>query len=121
MENRSLVKYQLIIEEMGGWPRYRVVLEALAGAASRARVSMAAVALRWVLDRPAVAATITGIDTLAHADELRAALEMTWDPETRAALDGVLDATPVLPGPVYGVERVAGRSPRRRHAVQLEP
>jgi aryl-alcohol dehydrogenase-like predicted oxidoreductase len=106
LENRSLVKYRLIIEEMGGWLRYQVVLEALAGAASRAGVSMAAAALRWVLDRPAVAATITGIDTLAHADELRATLEMTWEAETKAALDGVLAATPVLPGPVYGVERV---------------
>jgi aryl-alcohol dehydrogenase-like predicted oxidoreductase len=106
LENRSLVKYRLMIEEMGGWARYRAVLEALAETASRAGVSVAAVALRWVLDRPAVAATITGIDTLAHADELRAALEMTWDGETKAALAGVLDATPVPPGPVYGLERV---------------
>jgi aryl-alcohol dehydrogenase-like predicted oxidoreductase len=106
LENRSLVKYRLIIDEMGGWARYRVVLETLAEAASRSGVSIAAAALRWVLERPAVAATVTGIDSLAQADELRAALEMTWDPETKAELDEVLDATPVPPGPVYGVERV---------------
>ena len=106
LENRSLVKYRLMIDEVGGWPRYRVVLETLAEAASRSGVAMATAALRWVLDRPGVAATITGIDTLAHADELREALEMTWDPETKAALDEVLDTTPVPPGPVYGVERV---------------
>ena len=44
--------------------------------------------------------------TLAHADELRTALEMTWNAEAKAALDAVLDTTPVPPGPVYGVERV---------------
>jgi aryl-alcohol dehydrogenase-like predicted oxidoreductase len=104
-ENRSLVKYRLIIEEMGGWPRYRMVLKALAEAASRGGVSMAAAALCWVLDRPAVAATITGIDTLAHAEELRAALEMSWEAEARAALEGILDGTPLPPGPVYGLER----------------
>jgi aryl-alcohol dehydrogenase-like predicted oxidoreductase len=106
LENRSLVKYRLIIEEMGGWPRYQGVLEALAGAASQAGVSVAAAALRWVLDRPAVAATITGIDTLAHADELRASLDMTWEPETKTALDAVMAATPVPTGPIYGLERV---------------
>jgi aryl-alcohol dehydrogenase-like predicted oxidoreductase len=106
LENRSLVKYRLMVEEVGGWSRYQGVLEALAGAASRAGVSVAAAALRWVLDRPAVAGTITGIDTLAHADELQAALEMTWEPETKAALDAVIAATPVPPGPVYGLERV---------------
>jgi aryl-alcohol dehydrogenase-like predicted oxidoreductase len=106
LENRSLVKYRLMVEEVGGWSQYQGVLEALAGAASRAGVSVAAAALRWVLDRPAVAATITGIDTLAHADELQAALEMTWEPETKAALDAVIAATPVPPGPVYGLERV---------------
>ncbi len=106
LENRSLAKYRLVIEEIGGWPRYQAVLEALAEAASQAGVSVAAFALRWVLDRPAVAATITGIDTLAHADELRTGLEMAWEPETRRTLDRVLGATPVPPGPVYGVERV---------------
>jgi aryl-alcohol dehydrogenase-like predicted oxidoreductase len=106
LENRSLVKYRLIIDETGGWPRYQVVLETLAEAASRAGVSMAAAALRWVLDRPGVAATITGIDTLAQADELRTALDMSWDPEMKAALDTVLQKTPLPPGSVYGVERV---------------
>lgn len=105
-ENRSLVKYRLIIEEMGGWPRYQEVLQALAGAAAGAGVSVAAAALRWVLDRSAVAATITGIDTLAHADELRAALDMAWEPEAKRVLDEVLAATPIPPGPVYGFERV---------------
>jgi aryl-alcohol dehydrogenase-like predicted oxidoreductase len=105
-ENRSLVKYRLIIEEIGGWPRYQEVLEALAEAALRSGVAVAAAGLRWVLDRPAVAATITGIDTLAQADELRAALAMTWETETKRALDELLAATPILPGPVYGLERV---------------
>jgi aryl-alcohol dehydrogenase-like predicted oxidoreductase len=106
LENRSLVKYRLILDEIGGWTRYQAVLEALAGAASQAGVSMASAAVRWVLDRPGVAATITGIDTLAHADELRSALEMTWEKETKAALDEVLDGAQVPPGPVYGLERV---------------
>ena len=106
LENRSLVKYRLVIEEIGGWPRYRTVLEALEEAASRSGVAIPAAALRWVLDRPAVAATITGIDTLAHAEELRTALEMKWDEETKAALDAALATVPAPPGPVYGVERV---------------
>ena len=53
-----------------------------------------------------MAATITGIDTLAQADELLNALDMTWDPEAITALNEVLERTPLPPGPVYGLERV---------------
>jgi len=105
MENRSLVKYRLIIGEVGGWPGYRRVMEALHDLAARAKVSLATVALRYVLDRPGVAATITGIDTLAHADQLRSAMELILDPDAWEVLDSVLSESPIPPGPVYGLER----------------
>ncbi len=106
LENRSLVKYRLIIEEIGGWRRYQAVLEALAEVAARAGVSLPAAALGFVLDRPGVAATITGLDSSEQAEALLSALDLAWEPQARAALDAVLAATPVPPGPVYGVERI---------------
>jgi aryl-alcohol dehydrogenase-like predicted oxidoreductase len=104
--NRSLVKYRLIIEEMGGWDRFQVVLSALSGVAKNAGLPLPAAAIRYVLSRPGVAATITGVDTLAHADELLSALDRTFPPDAWEALEAVLADTPPPPGPVYGLERV---------------
>jgi aryl-alcohol dehydrogenase-like predicted oxidoreductase len=108
LENRSLVKYRLMIEEVGGWSRYQEVLTALEGIAARAGVPLAVVGLGWVLDRPGVAATITGVDTLAQADELSSALDLVWGTGEREALDELLARIPVPPGPVYGLERARG-------------
>jgi aryl-alcohol dehydrogenase-like predicted oxidoreductase len=105
-ENRSLTKYRLIIEEIGGWPRYRAVLEALDEVGRRAGLSLPAAALRWVLDRPGVAATITGVDTLSQAEELWAAVDKASAPGAWAPLEVALGATSRPPGPVYGLERI---------------
>ncbi|MGW8266535.1 MAG: aldo/keto reductase [Longimicrobiales bacterium] len=105
-DNRSLVKYRLIIEEMGGWPRFQAVLAALDELATRIGLPLAATAVRFVLDRPGVAATITGIDTLAHADELLLALDRALPSGAWEELEAVLAGTPPPPGPVYGLERV---------------
>jgi aryl-alcohol dehydrogenase-like predicted oxidoreductase len=106
LENRSLVKYKLMIDEMGGWPRFQTVLEALSVLANRLGRPLPAVALGWVLGRPAVAATITGIDTPGQAHELLGILEVGLDGEDREALDDLLSMTPMPPGPVYGLERI---------------
>lgn len=104
--NRSLVKYRLIIEEVGGWSRFQRLLGALKDAAVGLDLPLPAAALRFVLDRPGVAATITGIDSLAHADELLAALDRTVPPGAWAPLESALAEIPAPPGPVYGLERV---------------
>jgi len=106
LANRSLVKYRLIIGEVGGWDRYQTILNALREVAIQAGLPLPAVALRHVLDRPGVTATITGIDTLAHADELLAALDRPGSPDAWKALEAVLADTPNPPGPVYGLERI---------------
>ncbi len=103
--NRSLVKYRLIIEEVGGWERFQRLLAALRETATPMELPLPAAALRFVLDRPGVAATITGIDTLDHADELLAALDRKVPAEAWAPLEAALAETPVPPGPVYGLER----------------
>lgn len=103
--NRSLVKYRLIIQEMGGWEAYQRILDALDTVSRRHKASIPAAALGWVLDQPAVAATITGLDSLEQARETRKALELRFDAEDRAFLEEALAASRIPPGPVYGLER----------------
>ncbi|MGA1317841.1 MAG: aldo/keto reductase [Rubrivivax sp.] len=53
-------KYKRFIDAIGGWPALQAVLGAAAVIGRRHRVSVSAVALRWVLEQPAVAAAIVG-------------------------------------------------------------
>jgi aryl-alcohol dehydrogenase-like predicted oxidoreductase len=103
--NRSLTKYRLIIEEMGGWEAYQGVLKALNSVALRHGVPLPRIALRFVLDRPAVAATITGLDAMVQAKETIKALALELEDEDTEEIHAALELTKIPPGPVYGLER----------------
>src|SRR5262245_54624574 len=102
--NRSLVKYRLIIEDSGGWRRFQVLLALLAAIANRQRVSVASVAIRYVLDKPGVAVAIVGARTSAHREAL--AQPVTLEGADRRAIAGVVSQATGPPGDCYELERV---------------
>jgi aryl-alcohol dehydrogenase-like predicted oxidoreductase len=105
LENRSLVKYKLVIDDAGGWDFFQALLDALAGIAARHGTDIAAVAIRHVLDQEGVAAAIVGVRHGGHlAAHLRAA-SLTLDAADRAALGAVLAQRRKLEGDVYELER----------------
>jgi aryl-alcohol dehydrogenase-like predicted oxidoreductase len=104
--NRSLVKYRLIIDELGGWRPFQWLLKGLRGIADRHRVSLGHVALRWVLDRPAAAAAIVGARDARHAEENSNALRLELDHTDRQRIDALLESLPGPAGDIYSVERV---------------
>ena len=108
LENRSLVKYLLIIEEFGGWERFQHLLAGLHVVGARHGVGIGAVAIRWVLDQPGVAGVIVGARHARHLDQLRAADTLRLDDTDRARIQAI-QARGVGPaGDVYGLERVKG-------------
>jgi aryl-alcohol dehydrogenase-like predicted oxidoreductase len=102
--NRSLVKYRLIIEDFGGWPRFQALLSVLDAIAKRRRASIASVAIRYVLDKAGVAVAIVGARDAAHLDDL--VQPVTLDPDDRAAIAGVVAGAPGPRGDCYNLERV---------------
>ncbi|MBT8100242.1 MAG: aldo/keto reductase, partial [Gammaproteobacteria bacterium] len=84
--NRSLQKYRLIIDEAGGWERFRQLLAALADVAEKHRVGIDAIATRWVLDRPTVAAIILGIGRRSRVTENLALAQLRLDDEDRETI-----------------------------------
>ena len=119
--NRSLTKYRLIIDELGGWGAFQRLLETLDRVAHKHRVSIADVAIRWVLDRPGVVAVILGVASAGGASAGRAAaipraFDFVFDDEDRERIDTVLCELPGPSGDVYSVERVAGG----RHAAIMK-
>ena len=112
LENRSLVKYRLVIDDCGGWAALQTVLDVLADIAARHAVGIANVAQRWVLDQPAVGAVIVGFRGEASARRTLATLNLSLTPADRAQLEAVLRALPMLAGDVYAAER----DPQSPHA-----
>jgi aryl-alcohol dehydrogenase-like predicted oxidoreductase len=108
LENRSLVKYRLVIDEFGGWNRFHELLDTLGKIAERHHVGVGTVAIRWVLDQPAVSAVIVGARHSQHLDAIRKACSLVLDDEDRAAIARAQSGSTGPAGDVYELERVKG-------------
>ncbi len=110
MENRSLTKYRLVIEEFGGWELFQALLTTLRGIAERRGSDIATVASAATLARPGVAAVIVGARNRSHLPSNLAISDLSLTVEDRALIDNVLAASRELDGDVFGLERdTAGR------------
>lgn len=107
-ENRSLVKYHLIIQEFGGWRLFQRLLETLRDVGVRHGVGIGAVALKWVLDQPGVAGAIVGVRHAGHLASVASAIELELDAHDRAAIAAVQSDAGGPAGDVYGLERIKG-------------
>lgn len=105
MENRSLTKYKLIIDDIGGWDLFQALLRSLRGIADRHGSDIATVASAAMLDRPGVAAVIVGARNRAHLDANLAIADLRLDDTDRAAIAAVLAEARPLDGDVYTLER----------------
>jgi aryl-alcohol dehydrogenase-like predicted oxidoreductase len=108
LENRSLVKYRLIIDEFGGWNRFQEMLAALGRIASRHQATIGAVAIRWVLDQPGVSGVIVGARHARHLDQIRKACGLALDDTDRRMIASVQSASHGPDGDVYALEREKG-------------
>lgn len=103
--DRSQQKYRLIIDEFSGWAAYQELLAVLSSVAAAHDVSLAAIALRYVLDRPGVATTIVGARTDAHLADLLSVTDVRLTPADIAAIDAVAAAAGGPAGDCYTLER----------------
>jgi aryl-alcohol dehydrogenase-like predicted oxidoreductase len=105
VENRSLTKYKLIIDEFGGWALFQSLLQALRMVADRHDSDIATVASAAVLGRPGVAGVIVGARTRSHLKSNLAISDLRLTAEDLAWIDAVLAHATPLPGDVYALER----------------
>jgi aryl-alcohol dehydrogenase-like predicted oxidoreductase len=104
-ENRSLIKYRLMIEEIGGWDLFQTLLSTLKHIADRHQVSIATVASRWVLDQPRVAAVIIGSRNADHVDRYHELFGLTLGDADRTAIADVRAQMQVPELDVFDLER----------------
>ena len=88
----SLKKYKQMVDAWGGWELFQELLGVLKTISDRREVSIANLAVRYVLDRPAVAGAIVGV-RLGVSDNREAnarVFDFTMEPEDLAGIDDVL-------------------------------
>jgi aryl-alcohol dehydrogenase-like predicted oxidoreductase/enamine deaminase RidA (YjgF/YER057c/UK114 family) len=96
----SQMKYGRFVRAAGGWPALQRVLAAAARVASRHGASIAAVASRYILDQPGVAAVIVGarLGERAHVDDSRRIFTLQLTAEDRAEIADAVAALQTIPG-----------------------
>ena len=104
-ENRSLIKYRLIVDEFGSWETFQRLLRVLKSIGDKHSVSLSSVATRWVLDKPRVAAAIVGARYARHLPQTLEVFRFAIDGEDKAAIQAVLAAAPGPQGSVFALER----------------
>ncbi|MFK7831620.1 MAG: aldo/keto reductase [Congregibacter sp.] len=88
-DNRSLIKYRLMIEEIGGWDLFQTLLGTLQSIAAKHGASIAAVASRWVLDQKQVAAAIIGSRNASHIDRYEEIFRLALDAQDMQDIQSV--------------------------------
>ncbi len=105
LENRSLVKYRLIIDECGGWDAFQALLVILARIAAAHHTTIGTIAVAWVLAQPAVAAAIVGSRNRAHLAETVRIPQVALTADDHAAIAAWSSGHPGPQGDIYALER----------------
>jgi aryl-alcohol dehydrogenase-like predicted oxidoreductase len=104
-DNRSLTKYRLIIDEFGGWAEHQELLRELAAIGAEHGVETSAVAIRFVLEQPAVAAVIAGATRPGQMARNLGAFTFALTAEDHRRIRRLTDAAPGPEGDVFELER----------------
>ncbi|WP_089936658.1 aldo/keto reductase [Candidatus Entotheonella palauensis] len=88
----SLRKYKQMVDAWGGWALFQSLLQTLRTIADQHGVSIANVATRAILDRPAVAGVIVGVrlGLAEHRDDNARVFDLVLDDEDRGHIQAVL-------------------------------
>jgi aryl-alcohol dehydrogenase-like predicted oxidoreductase len=105
VENRSLIKYKLIIDDLGGWDLFQALLRTLRGIADRHGTDIATIASAAMLTKPGVAAVIVGARTREHLPSNLAIANVRLTGDDHARIAAVTANTNALEGDVYTLER----------------
>jgi aryl-alcohol dehydrogenase-like predicted oxidoreductase len=103
--NRSLIKYQLIIDDFGGWDLFQELLRVLARVAAAHDTDIASVATRAILERDQVAAAIVGAVNTAHLKSHTQIGGLTLRADELALIASVTGRRRGPAGDIYDLER----------------
>jgi len=91
LNTASLRKYKNMIDAWGGWSLFQTLLTRLKTIADKHTVSIANVATRYILDKPAVAGVIVGarLGVAEHRTDNARVFDLVLDAEDRAQIEAI--------------------------------
>jgi aryl-alcohol dehydrogenase-like predicted oxidoreductase len=104
-ENRSLIKYKLIIDEFGGPVIFQNLLHQLHKIASKYEVGIADIAIKYIIQKPCVAAAIVGARNTSHLNNLQKLNSFTLKQGDLKLIKDALTPSKGPRGAVYDLER----------------
>ena len=108
LENRSLVKYRLIIDDSLGWDGFQKLLRLLKDIGEAKGCSISNAASAYVLQKDTVASVIIGTRSSRHIESNKNIFSCVLSPEEMKSIDGFLNRYPVPDGEPFGLEREPG-------------
>ena len=92
LNTASLRKYKQMIDAWGGWELFQQLLSVLRSVADRHEASIANIAVRYILDRPAVAGIIVGarLGVAEHLEDNARVFRIRLDDSDTQSIDAVL-------------------------------
>jgi aryl-alcohol dehydrogenase-like predicted oxidoreductase len=115
VETRSNVKYQIIIDEFGGWELFQTLLRVCKSIADSHETDIGTIASAWVLARPAVKGVIVGARNISHIDSNVKIPQIIFTSQELEAIDEVLSKSKGPTGPVYDLERYSEKHRKIMH------
>jgi aryl-alcohol dehydrogenase-like predicted oxidoreductase len=91
LDTVSLRKYKNMVDAWGGWDLFQELLSVLKGIADKHGVSIPNVAVRYILDKPAVGGVIVGarLGISAHLEDNAKVFDLHLDDSDTKQIDGV--------------------------------
>ena len=108
-ENVSLDKYYRIIRDFGGWALFQRLLAALEKIARKHTVSVANVAVRYILERDQVASVVVGARHTRHLQGNLRVFDFRLDAEDYGWINAILKESTGPDGDCYGIDREENR------------
>lgn len=105
-ENRSMVKYKLMIHEFGGWELFQLLLQTLDQIAKAHYVSITNVATRYIIERDQVGGVIIGSRDSTHVNENSKLFQFQLTPADYQAIEKVISQRKGPYGDVFDIERI---------------
>jgi aryl-alcohol dehydrogenase-like predicted oxidoreductase len=109
IETRSNVKYQLIIEDFGGWELFQELLGVLKSVADAHSTDIATISSAFTLSQPGVKGVIVGARDTSHLQSNLVIPEVSFTHSELGSIAKVLNRSRKLEGDVYQLERYSDR------------
>ncbi|WP_347254730.1 aldo/keto reductase [Leminorella grimontii] len=119
LENRSLVKYRLIIDDSVGWDGYQQLLRLMKEIGELRGCSLSNVAVMYILNKPAVGAAIVGTRSERHIASNEKVFSSRLLPEDVQRIDDFLNQHRIPDGEPFGLEREEGNKHRNIMKMNL--